>query len=76
MSMSEPQLPFAFVGSFECEHCHALIEKKQQFPGPDDYQDYKFDVRCDCGWNRTAIPGRRAKVVAIAFWQEAGIPNF
>lgn len=62
-------LPFLFVGYFECEHCHRPIMKFCQFQNENDWQEHLFDVRCACNWGHTNYLGSKTTHQFVVEWK-------
>ena len=62
-------LPFLFVGYFECDHCHRPITTTCRFKKEDDWREYLFDVRCACNSGHTNYPGSKTTHQFVVEWK-------
>jgi hypothetical protein len=62
-------LPFLFVGYFECDHCRRPITVCCRFEGDNEWRDHLFNIHCACNWGHTNYPGSKTTHQFVVEWK-------
>jgi hypothetical protein len=63
-------LPFLFVGYFECDHCHRPIMQEARFATEGEWRDRSFEIRCCCNWGPVQRRGSNTIHRLVVHWNQ------